>query len=99
MKDSAWLARHSGSSLARLLPRLEERFAERVEAGAWQGYVQRINTHFPRLFTALHRLYAHHYDFFYHLEDIVDTATRMWLARSAEMKALDASREIDPHWF
>ena len=48
---------------------------------------------------SLHRLYAHHYDFFYHLEDIVDTATRMWLARSPELKALDASREIDPYWF
>lgn len=97
--DPAWLARHSRSTLARLMPRLEERFADKVDDGEWQGYVQRFHGHFPRLFASLHQLYGHHYDFFYHLEDIAVTATRMWLARPDELKALDATRLTDPGWF
>ncbi|MCC2110920.1 MAG: hypothetical protein KDJ16_02680, partial [Hyphomicrobiales bacterium] len=99
MMDQTWFSRHSTSTLARLMPRLEERFAGQVEAGEWQGYVQRLETHFPSLFAALYRLYGHTYDFFYHLEDIAITATKMWLQRSDELKALDATREIDPNWF
>ncbi len=44
-------------------------------------------------------LYGHQYDFFYHLESIVASATEMWLARPSELKALDALRETDPHWY
>ena len=97
--NAAWLDRHTKASLARLLPRLEARFAARVEADQWQGYLQRVHAHFPRLFGLLYRLYGHHYDFFYHLDNILSTATEMWLERSDELKALDASREADPHWF
>jgi amylosucrase len=97
--DPNWLAKHSASTLARLMPRLEARFKAQVEEGEWQGYVQRIRTHFPRLFGLLHRLYGHQYDFFYHLESILCAATEMWLARPDELKALDVLREDDPQWF
>ena len=52
--NAAWLDRHTKASLARLLPRLEARFAARVEADQWQGYLQRVHTHFPRLFGLLY---------------------------------------------
>ncbi len=45
------------------------------------------------------RIYGDQYDFFYHLERILTTAAEMWLARSAELKALDAAREGDNRWF
>ena len=99
MSDSAWHDRHSAASFARLLPRLEEKFATQVEPAEWEAYVQRLKSHFPRLFKSLHGLYGHYYDFFFHLEDIAVTATRMWIARNDELKALDATREIDPNWF
>ncbi len=99
MIDSAWSARQSSASLARLMPRLKERFGRDVDAGEWQGYVLRLQHHFPRLFGLLFQLYGQQYDFFYHLEGILATATHMWLSRPDELKALDAIRETDPQWF
>ena len=87
------------TSLARLMPRLEARFADQVDQGDWHGYVQRIHTHFPRLFKLLFQLYGQQYDFFYHLEDIMATATQMWVERPDDLKALDVMREADPHWY
>ena len=91
--------RRSATSLSRLLPRLEERFGDRVDIGEWQGYVQRIKIHFPRLFRLLYQLYGNQYDFFYHLENILASATKMWLERSDDLKALDVMRQADPHWY
>lgn len=99
MTDSASLARRTAKSLARLMPRLEARFAAQVEKAEWQAYSERIKVHFPKLFKLLHQLYGHQYDFFFHLEDILATATQMWLTRSDELKALDVMREADPQWY
>ena len=98
MTDTQWHARHAAASLKRLLPRLEERFSGQVDPDEWQGYLQRLKEHFPELFRCLHQIYGQQYDFFYHLESILSSATEMWRARPAELKALDALREADPHW-
>lgn len=97
--DAVALKRHSIKSLSRLMPRLEVRYADQIDQGAWQSYVQRIKTHFPRLFGLLYQLYGHQYDFFYHLEQILDSTTQMWIKRPDELKALDVMREADPHWY
>lgn len=97
--DPAELQRRADASLHRLLPRLEARFRAQVEDDEWQGYVQRLRTHFPRLFEGLYRLYGRQYDFFYHLESILASATAMWIERPGELKALDALRETDPYWY
>lgn len=91
--------RQIATSLSRLLPRLSERFAERTEPESWQEYITRIKTHFPRLFRLLYQLYGNQYDFFYHLENILAIATKMWLDRSDDLKALDVMRQADPHWY
>lgn len=96
---SAWRDRESSASLARLVPRLESRFAHEVERGAWEGFVQRLRAHFPQLFENLLQLYGRRYDFFYHLEVILAKATEMWITRPDELKALDAVRVEDPDWF
>jgi amylosucrase len=98
-QDPAWLARESAASLKRLLPRIEARFKERTEAVQWEAYTARLARHFPRLFARLFALYGGHYDFFYHLEQILASATSLWLERPAELKALDAMREHDPYWY
>ncbi len=98
MNDTSWHRQQAAASLKRLLPRLEARFAEQVEANEWQGYLLRLQEHFPQLFTCLHQLYGRQYDFFYHLDSILTSATELWHARPAELKALDALREADPCW-
>ncbi len=98
-QDDRWMEEHSASSLRRLLPRMEARFREQTEPVEWEAYVNRLTRHFPRLFARLHALYGAHYDFFYHLESILVSATEMWLQRPTELKALDALREVHPDWY
>ena len=99
MQDTNLIQKQATSSLQRLLPLLTERYKNKVEEGEWQGYIQRLSHHFPRLFTLLHQLYGKEYDFFYHLAEILNTATKAWINRPAELKALDAIRENDPTWY
>jgi len=99
MYEPDWNRKHTAASLKRLLPRLESRFAARVDSDEWQGYVQRLGRHFPKLFRCLLDLYGSQYDFFYHLESILCSATQMWLERPSDLKALDALRETDPYWY
>ena len=99
MFSQEWYAKQSQVTLNRILPRLETYVLEEVDPAEWQSYVDRLHLHFPRLFQLLHQLYGDQYDFFYHIDSILETATRMWLARSDELKALDATRLADPHWF
>lgn len=97
-QGTAWLNRHSSASLNRILPRIRARFAE-VPEPDWQAFVARMEQHFARLFQLLYGLYGKHYDFFYHLENILVTAVDRWVQRPADLKALDAIRETDPSWF
>jgi amylosucrase len=90
--------RRAKISLERILPRLKTRFAGVVSAD-WEPFQTRLEANFGNLFDLLLHLYGGQYDFFYHLETILETAARMWLARPAELKALDAGREADPLWF
>ena len=94
----AWLDQQAKLSLERLLPRLEARFIG-AEPAAWVAYEARLRVHFPRLFRLLVHLYGNRYDFFYHLERILESAAGMWLSRPADLKALDAQREADSGWF
>lgn len=85
-------------SLARLLPRLDMRFAG-ADTAAWATFRTRLTAHFDALFPLLRHLYGGHYDFFYHLQATLEMAARMWLARPPALQALDAAREADPQWY
>jgi amylosucrase len=98
-ESRAWVEEQSAIAMKRLFPRIESRFRERTEAVEWDAYTNRLRRHFPRLFERLHCLYGDDHDFYYHLESILASATEMWLDRPAELKALDAMREVDPHWY
>lgn len=86
-------------SLDRLLGRLHARFPEEARSPEWEGFEIRLTEGFPDLFRHLLGLYGHHYDFFYHLENLLETMARMWLDRPAELKSSDGLREADPAWF
>ena len=102
LPDVVWFETQSRRTLDRLLPRLEERYRAkrgRMTADQWRTFTQRLDAHFPRLFKLLYRVYGQQYDFFYYLEELLNVAARMWLARSDELKALDGAREQNPQWF
>jgi amylosucrase len=93
-----WLERQGRSSFERILPRLRERFPQ-VSEGDWEIFTLRMKQYFQPLFSHLYDLYSGHYDFFYHLEQILISATKMWVDRPNELKGLDAQREADPTWY
>jgi amylosucrase len=89
------------TSLDRLLPRLEAEFASRFREDThdWEIFLQRLQDNFPSLFSIYYRLYSNHYDFFYHLQDLLYTLANMWTNRPSELKLLDIDRERKPDWF
>jgi amylosucrase len=99
MPNTDWQNQQTARSLERLLPRLDARFAAQVDPADWAAFKARLERHFPALFKLLLHLYGSHYDFFYHLEEILASAAAAWLARPARLKDLDAQREADPGWF
>jgi amylosucrase/maltose alpha-D-glucosyltransferase/alpha-amylase len=98
-QDPAWLAKESTASLRRLLPGLERAFKDQADPAQWDHFENRLRRHFPRFFACFHALYGKEYDFFYYLGEVLHAATEMWHRRPAELKALDALRETDPHWY
>ena len=92
------MEREARRSLERLLPRLRATF-EGTEPDLWEPFEARLKANFETLFDLLLHLYGGRYDFFYHLEEILESAGRMWLARPDELRALDAEREANPLWF
>lgn len=99
--DSAYEAERS---LRRIWPKI----LSKVESSGTSRYSheelietieKRLHEHWFRLFTLLHRLYGHHYDFFYYLENILLTAIDCWLSRPDDLYDLDLRRENDPGWY
>ena len=99
--SAQWLEKHAQRTLGRLLPRLEDRFAEFVlsHPKEWDNYLARIDRNFEKLFSILLHLYKDRYDFFYHLEELMAVVTQSWIDRPADLKALDFKRESNPNWF
>lgn len=101
MTDTQQIQRQAAVSLKRLWPRLEAAFRKEIRTAPadWRAFEARLRREWERLFGLLLGLYGAHYDFFYHLEEIVRMAARSWFARPAWLKQLDARREADPTWF
>jgi amylosucrase len=99
MPDAEWIRRHAALSLERLWPDLEQRFRAEATPDDWRAFETRLRGEWERLFGLLVALYGQHYDFFYHLEQLLTAAARSWLERPAWLKQRDAAREADPLWF
>jgi amylosucrase len=93
------MERQAQLSLERVLPRLEQRFNMDANPDIWDPFKTRLTAHFEKLFASLLHLYGRRYDFFYHLESILEMAARMWQQRSPALKELDGRRELQPDWF
>jgi amylosucrase len=62
-------------------------------------FEERLVQHFPNLFTLLHGLYGHRYDFYFHLQQTVATLLMGFAKRSKALKQKDKLRLADPHWY
>lgn len=96
MVDTRWLDQEAQITNERLLPRIEPLLAQDPD---YALFCTRLATHLPALLDHLLTLYGHRYDFFYHLEQMMITAARMFAARPKDLRELDARREADPLWF
>ena len=94
------LSEQATLSLKRLKPRWRARFLQQPTATEeqWQILWERTEKQFPALFDRLHALYGGHYDFFYHLEEIIFEALKAGFTRSIELKQLDIQRLNAPLW-
>jgi len=101
MGETEWVRDQATRSLGRLLPRLRLELADVVkdDPRGWQTFERRLGAEWERLFGLLLRLYGQHYDFFFHLEQIVAAAARSWAMRPAAMRQLDERREANPFWY
>lgn len=91
----------SKRTLQRLLPRIEKTFSERIAADgrAWKLFAGRLDQYFPALFNLYMELYGPRYDFFFHLEDLLNSLARSWFERPHDLRELDMVREQNPLWF
>jgi len=91
--------RQCQTTLTRLKSLLRNLFPVESETTEWKGFEERLEKNFPTLFNNLLELYGHHFDFYYHLERLLESMAKMWLNRSPEWKATDVMREADPSWY
>src|SRR3712207_3961075 len=100
MHDTATTRQPAARSLGRLLPRVQ---AAWNEAGGsqedWQAFETRLRREWQRLFDLLLALYGQHYDFFYHLEQLLLATALSWHERARWLKQSDAEHEANPDWF
>lgn len=92
-------SRQSQITLGRLKVLLQKSFPEGVKSPEWEGFEARLEENFPNLFSRLLTLYGHHFDFYYHLECLLETMASAWLDRPADWKAVDVQREANPRWY
>jgi amylosucrase len=98
---SPLVAYQARRSMERLRPRLEILFDQYIQANPqdWWTFSQRLDRNFERLFGILVQIYGQQYDFFYHLESLLQLLAESWVQRPDELKELDMQREADPGWF
>lgn len=91
-----WLREQAAITLERLLPRLTSALKDDPDA---DRFFSRLQPHFPVLFENLLVLYGSHYDFFYHLEQMLMAAAAAFRERTQGLRQLDEQRQANPGWF
>lgn len=86
-------------TLERLRSFLAKTYPESQEHEEWRAFDYRLEQHFPTLLARMSELYGHHFDFYYHLERLVEKMASFWLERPTDLKSIDAMREADRRWY
>jgi len=95
------IQKESQQTLDRLMPRMAAAFSTYAiqNPEQWAAFLTRLDKHFITLFQILLQLYGNRYDFFYHLESLLNIIAKAWADRPEQLKKLDTHREANPTWF
>ncbi len=91
------MEKHAAKSLERILSRLREK--HRSESAQFDAFALDLEASFERLFSLLRELYGDQYDFFFHLELIVETLFETWSARPERLKERDRTFRGQHEWY
>ena len=88
-------------SLKRLLSKIEHAFSRHIstDINSYMAFKSRLEKHFPDLFRLYYHLYGTRYDFFYHLDGLMNAMATAFFQRPSELRVLDTNREEEPNWF
>lgn len=86
----------SERSLGRILAGLD---LQKLSKAEQKLLTQRLDEQFPELFALLFDIYGHRYDFYFHLQQLIDNLTEGFAQRSKTLKKKDQQRLADPHWY
>lgn len=86
----------SQRSLARILHSVELSGLSKADQKVFK---QRLDQHFTRLFSLLYEIYGHRYDYYFYLQQLVNTLVEGFAQRSNALKIKDKKRLADPHWY
>ena len=100
-EDKEWISRQAVKAMGRLGPRLQQRFSGYIQThpAEWQPFWERLQSNFHTLFSLLYELYGSQYDFFFHLENLLERIAHSWIERSTGLKELDSRRQAEPGWY
>jgi amylosucrase len=90
------LLQESQRSLNRILSSIDRSHLQKSDMAVFEA---RLSSEFPRLFELLFQLYGHRYDFYYYLQQLVDTLAQGYSQRSRALKNKDKKRLAEPHWY
>ncbi|EAR07516.1 amylosucrase [Reinekea blandensis] len=78
-------------ALQRVWPKVRSRFTRHANRDRLAAFKHALDQDFPRLFARLISLYEGHWDFYYHLEQLLVTAANQWLGAEAASSVYQAT--------
>lgn len=98
--NNAEFAFEAQLSLQRLTPGLQDLWIRtKTSSDLASEFQERLEDYWLELFTLLFELYGDRYDFFYHLEQITQTAAQAWAERPEKLRQSDRQRINDSSWY
>lgn len=62
-------------------------------------FIQRLEEHFSDLFESYHKVYGWQYDFYYHLQQLVECLVQNYSNRTSTLRKKDEQKCADPSWY
>ncbi|MFC4700568.1 alpha-amylase family glycosyl hydrolase [Glaciecola siphonariae] len=89
-------AKQSNLTLSRILAQLD---MSDLSAAQQKVFKQRLQSHFPSLFQSYYEVYGWQYDFFFHLQQLVNTLKTGFAERPNTLKNKDKKKLAQSDWY